>query len=158
VTELVVRTMQSEDLSAVADLWWRSLDESLDWLRPEQKHGMEESKAFLRSQVVPRCKMWVAERAGRLVGMLALDRDEVDRLYVAPEAQGQGVGSALLDHAKALCPGGLRLVTLMENQPARRFYERRGFEAYDHGRSPQPEDEPDVWYRWPAADRSAAST
>jgi hypothetical protein len=43
----------------------------------------------------------------------------------------------------------LRLVTLQRNDRARRFYEHRGFAAYEFGRSPPPEDEPDVWYRWP---------
>ena len=74
--------------------------------------------------------------------------DSVDRLYVDTPAQGKGVGSALLDRAKALSPEGLRLVTLEHNEQARRFYERRGFVAYNHGRSPAPENEPDVWYRW----------
>jgi len=140
--------MSSEELSIVADVWWRSLDKSVEWLRPDQKHPMEESKAFFRTHVAPRCQLWVAERAGQILGMLAMHEDEVDRLYVAPEAQGQGIGSALLDHAKTLCPDGLRLVTLQGNTQARRFYEKRGFVAYDHGRSAPPEDEPDVSYRW----------
>jgi putative acetyltransferase len=138
MSEIVVRAMLSEDLPAVADVWWRSLDESLDWLRPEQKHSMVESKTFLCTQDAPRCQIWVAERAGEIVGMLAMDRDEVDRLYVAPEAQGRGVGSALLDYAKLLSPEGLRLVTLQNNAQARSFYEHRDFVAYDYGRSGPP--------------------
>ncbi len=74
--------------------------------------------------------------------------EEVDRLYVDTPAQEKGVGSALMDQAKALSPDELRLVTLERNEQARRFYERRGFIAYDHGCSPAPENEPDVWYRW----------
>ena len=74
--------------------------------------------------------------------------DEVGRLYVDTPAQRKGVGSALLDRAKVLSSRGLRLVTLERNYQARRFYERRGFVAYNYGRSPAPENEPDVWYRW----------
>ncbi len=74
--------------------------------------------------------------------------EEVDRLYVDTPAQEKGVGSALMDQAKALSPDELRLVTLERNEQARRFYERRGFVAYNHGRSPAPENEPTVWYRW----------
>jgi ribosomal protein S18 acetylase RimI-like enzyme len=58
------------------------------------------------------------------------------------------VGTILLDHAKTLSPGGLRLVTLQGNEQARHFYERHGFTPYDYGTSPAPESEPDVWYRW----------
>jgi putative acetyltransferase len=43
--------------------------------------------------------IWVAVLDERLVGVLALEGSEVDRLYVAPEAQGCGVGTALLELA-----------------------------------------------------------
>lgn len=150
MTELIVRAMEPGELDAVAELWWASLDESTPYLRPDQKHPRADSISFFRDEVAPRCDLWVAERAGEVVGMMALHGDELDRLYVATTAQGEGVGTALLDVAKAVSPDGLVLVTLQRNTRARRFYERRGFEAYDTGRSPLPEDEPDVWYRWPA--------
>ena len=90
------------------------------------------------------------------MGVLAMQDDVLDRLYVDTSVQGMGVGSALLDRAKSLSPDGLRLVTLERNERARRFYERRGFVAYDYGRSPAPEDEPDVWYRWPGNEEATS--
>ena len=148
MSKVAVRRMQPLELDIVTAVWWQSLDDSTQWLRPEQKPPMAEAMTFFRTVVVPRCELWVAERDGAIVGVLAMHQDEVDRLYVATEAQGQGIGSALLDHAKSLSPRVLRLVTLQRNTQACRFYEHRGFVAYDTGRSPPPEDEPDVRYRW----------
>ncbi len=146
---LVVRRMEPDELPPVIDVWHRSLVDSLDWLRPEQRSSEAEYRAFFRNVVAKSCELWVAERDGSILGVLAMQRDAVSRMYVDTAEQGKGVGSALMDQAKALSPEGLRLVTLERNEQARRFYQRRGFMAYNHGRSPAPENEPDVWYRWP---------
>ena len=145
---LVVRRMKTEELPAVVDVWHRSLVDSLHWLRPEQRSSEAEYRAFFRNVVAKTTELWVAERDGSILGVLAMHGDSVNRLYVDTPAQGNGIGSALLDRAKALSPEGLRLVTLERNQQARRFYEQRSFVAYSRGRSPAPENEPDVWYRW----------
>jgi GNAT superfamily N-acetyltransferase len=56
-------------------------------------------------------------------------------LFVAPEARGRGVAGALLEaagaHARAA--GAVRLVlqTAIDNAPARRLYERRGWARDD---------------------------
>ena len=70
----------------------------------------------------------VAEGDGRLAGFLALCLDEqrLDQLFVSPEAQGRGVGSALFDVAVARMPDGFWLSTQPGNHRARAFYERRG--------------------------------
>ena len=145
---LVVRRMEPEELAAVIEVWYRSLDDSLHWLRPDQRASEAEARARFRNVVAKSCDLWVAEQDGRILGVLAMDGDAVDRLYVDTPAQGKGVGSALLDRAKVLSPETLRLATLQRNEQARRFYEGRGFVAYNHGRSPAPENEPTVWYRW----------
>ncbi len=145
---LVVRRMEPEELPAVVDVWHRSLVDSLDWLRPEQRSSEAEYRTFFRNVVAKTTELWVAERDGNILGVLAMQGDAVSRMYVDTAEQGKGVGSALMDQAKALSPEGLRLVTLERNEQARRFYEQRGFVAYNHGRSPAPESEPTVWYRW----------
>jgi ribosomal protein S18 acetylase RimI-like enzyme len=67
---------------------------------------------------------------------------------VLPEAQGQGVGTELLDIAKR-GSGQLQLWTFQRNAQARRFYEARGFalaEQTDGARN--EEKEPDARYLW----------
>ena len=51
---------------------------------------------------------------------------ELRRLYVAPQQQGRGIGSALLK-AVATTTGELELTVLEANHHARRFYARHGF-------------------------------
>nr|MDJ0788409.1 GNAT family N-acetyltransferase [Myxococcota bacterium] len=75
--------------------------------------------------------------------------------HVDPGWQGRGVGTLLMDRAKALRPDGLTVFTFQGNQEARAFYESRGFRVVRLGMSPPPENEPDVEYAWePGADPS----
>lgn len=52
----------------------------------------------------------------------------VDDLFVHPDAQGRGVGAALLAHAEAfVAPATLHLCVLEADERARRFYRRHGW-------------------------------
>lgn len=77
--------------------------------------------------------VWVAKRAGRVVGFVATQVDGSTRaitgIAVAREARGTGVGRALL-RAAVTASKGLRAVTLQVstgNLPAIALYESEGF-------------------------------
>jgi ribosomal protein S18 acetylase RimI-like enzyme len=92
----------------------------------------------------------VAEAAGRVVGYVAVTGSHVENLFVDPEAQGKGVGDALLRAAEARVQrergaegereARVTLRCLLVNERARRFYERQGYSAREthevvlHGR------------------------
>jgi GNAT superfamily N-acetyltransferase len=79
-------------------------------------------------------RVWVADDLGTIAGMAmyGIEDDVVDlwKLYVRPERQGEGLGSALLSHVVAATRGSADRVTLAYmdgNTSARRFYEHHGF-------------------------------
>ncbi len=97
-----------------------------------------------------------AERDGVLVGICGTFRGQTAKtrhtaelvsVYVAPEARGLGLGAALIEDALArLARAGIAIAKLSvaeESGPARRLYERLGFETY--GREP-------AGYRWRGRD------
>jgi len=90
----------------------------------------------------------LATEVEALAGFLALQDSYIDRLYIHPAHQRRGVGSALMEQAKALSPAGLELHTHQKNTQARAFYERHGFTIAKLGISPPPESEPDIEYHW----------
>jgi len=61
-------------------------------------------------------------------------RGVVENVYVRPPARGEGVGTALLDHAEtALEDRGVEVVSIAamaENERAIEFYEARGYSPY----------------------------
>jgi len=85
---------------------------------------------------------------GMLLGFVAFGAGWVNHLYVHPEAQRSGIGSALLDVAKA-SNTRLKLWTFQANANARAFYRSQGFreiELTDGARN--EEREPDVLLEW----------
>jgi ribosomal protein S18 acetylase RimI-like enzyme len=76
----------------------------------------------------------VAEASGRMLGTISIGRGcdgelKLDRLYVMPNAQGQGLGRRLLEAALATCPAARAISLEVEpaNAQAVRFYERQDF-------------------------------
>ena len=53
--------------------------------------------------------------------MAALSDEMLDHLYVHPDAQEAGAGSALLDKAKERRPGGFTFWVFQQNENARAF-------------------------------------
>ena len=84
---------------------------------------------------------WGAERDGRLAGVMGIQHVRgvqlIRHAYVAPEAQGTGVGRALLEHLAATADAPLLVGTWAAATWAIRFYERNGFALV----SPRRKDE-----------------
>src|SRR6478736_6092509 len=103
-------------------------------------------------QVVPPTELWVAEDDGvALVGLLVLDQDRFEQLYVEPTLTGRGIGSELIGLAKRARPQGLRLWTFESNLGAQRFYERHGFRQVAGTAGDNEEGAPDILYVWEAS-------
>ena len=116
-------------------------------------HTPEKDRWFLREVVLPNEEVWVAEVDERPVGFAALGsrdgEDYLQHIYVAPEHQGCGLGTQLLDRAKERRPSGFRLWVFQKNDGARRFYERHGLRLVELTDGiGNEEKEPDALYEW----------
>jgi putative acetyltransferase len=144
----MIRQAQSGDVEEIVGVFERSFA-TLDFL--PKLHTHEENHAFLAG-VVDRQDVWVAERDGRVAGFLALDGDLGTFFYVDPEAHGEGIGTALFEHAQRERPQGFSFWAFQDNVKARHFYEKRGCVAVEFtDGSGNEEKTPDVRYRWTSA-------
>jgi GNAT superfamily N-acetyltransferase len=86
-----------------------------------------------------------------MTGIIAFRDDWIDQLYVLPEAQGRGTGSALVQVAQRAFDR-LQLWTFQRNEKARRFYEAKGFALVEETDGADNEEkEPDARYLWTRA-------
>jgi L-amino acid N-acyltransferase YncA len=144
---MVVRPARAADVEAVADAY---VDAYAELTFLPTLHTDDETRSWIRSVVVPRHEVYVAEEDGQVVGFAALSSDMLMWIYVHPSAQGRGAGSALLAKAKELRPDGFRLWTFQRNEGARRFYERHGCRLVQlTDGAGNEEREPDALYAWP---------
>jgi putative acetyltransferase len=143
-----IRAYKDRDCDELVRRWHETNLVSYRYVAEHQKHSLDDASAFFRTKLIPACRIWVADRAGALLGLIALEVPWIRQFAVFPEFQRRGVGSALLAKARECSPLELRLYTFHRNDAARAFYERNGFSAVAFGVSPYPELEPDVEYRW----------
>ncbi|MGH2558321.1 MAG: GNAT family N-acetyltransferase [Thermomicrobiales bacterium] len=150
----LIRQAAPPDANAIAEVHMTARREAMPYL-PEV-HTAEETRAWVAEIVLPAQSVWVAETDGQVVGVAACEEGTLEQLYILPDHQGQGIGSALLAAAKELNPAGLSLWTFQRNASARAFYEHRGFTPVEFtDGSTNEEREPDVRYEWTPAQPSA---
>jgi chorismate mutase/GNAT superfamily N-acetyltransferase len=153
--DLLLREAAVEEADVLADLHTAARVAAVPAI-PPPVHTPEETREWMRGRVGSTHEVWVAERSGAVVGYAALAAQGdpwLDDLYVAPEATGQGIGSALLELAMSLRPGGFALWVFASNAGARRFYLRHGLlELEQTDGSGNEERAPDVRMAWPGGD------
>ena len=116
-------------------------------------HTPDDDRRFLREVVLPEQEVWVAIADDVVAGFTALGTREgvefMEHLYVTPEHQRRGIGTALMERAKERRPAGFRLWVFQRNTGARAFYEQHGFRVVElTDGSGNEEKEPDALYQW----------
>ena len=149
-TEVSLRPAGPDDLPAVAELYLAVRRAAVP-LMPPGVHPDDDVRRWVGSWDLSTRDVWLAEPAdGALVGFATLTPTWLESLYVAPSAQRSGVGSALLDLAKAQRPDGFALWVFESNVPARAFYARHGLVELERtDGSANEERRPDVRMAWP---------
>jgi GNAT superfamily N-acetyltransferase len=148
-----IRRGESADARAAADFWLRARKAAIDVI-PAPVHDDDDVREWFASHVARNTDLWLAEnQAAVLIGLLVIEREWVEQLYVDPSLTGRGIGTGLLTVAKRERREGLRLWTFASNLRAQKFYERHGFVEIKRtdGRDNE-EHAPDVLYVWSGRD------
>jgi GNAT superfamily N-acetyltransferase len=127
MNDFEIRRARCDDAKAIADVHLDARREAMPWL--PVLHSSEDTIAYFAEHVLLHEEVLVARANHLVVGFIALQRDHIDHLYIAPVYQRRRIGDRLLAIAKELRPDGLTLWTFQCNARARRFYEARGFVA-----------------------------
>ena len=130
MTAIRIRPARAEDLEALAELHhaiWLDAHAAFVGLPPEAR-----DLGWYREVIRPTLDHTkVGERDGAPIGYVTWLDDLLDDIWVAPWAQGQGIGALLLrDGEEAIRGSGFdeaRLECVAANAGARRFYERHGW-------------------------------
>jgi GNAT superfamily N-acetyltransferase len=142
------------DADSVADVYLRSRKELVPCA--PLVHSDDAVREWIRRHLIPAGHTTVAVVDDLVVGLLAVSKGAgcswIDQLYLLPAWVGRGIGTRLLELARSELLPPIRLYTFQCNQPARRFYERRGFEAIAFGDGSGNEEKcPDILYEWQPA-------
>lgn len=159
--DLTLRPAGADDADPLAALFLEARAAAYPAM-PRSVHTPEECRHWFREvlRLEPRTipmpaarETWVAERDGDLVGYVVVDPAWLDSVYVRPDVQGSGIGTALLDLVKGLRPGGFGLWVFESNTRAQAFYRRHGLVVVRRTDGADNEEhEPDLEMAWLGAD------
>jgi len=120
----ITKARSTQEIDEAAALYVRSGREAFAW-RPSEYFRIEDFRMFALDE-----EIWRARMGDALVGVLSLLREEnfIHCLYVDPDAQGLGVGRALVEFVRRDVGEPLTLKLDVPNRRAIVFYEKTGWE------------------------------
>ena len=151
MSQVEIRGIEEADIDETVRMWRRSREGVQSELEARLGYSPKDDLRFFTTILMKECEVWISVRGDRPTGLLAINGDSIEQLYVDPVEQQRGIGTTLLDFAKGRTRARLQLHTHQANMRARTFYEKRGFTPVEFGVSPPPENEPDVRYEWNGA-------
>ena len=107
-------------------LAWQDSHKSFCTAEFVAKHTPARQTEYLRAKLAAGARPYLLVR-DKPVGVVSISGSLIEDLYILPEAQNRGGGTALLHFAIARCAGTPTLWILENNAGARRLYEREGF-------------------------------
>ena len=149
---LKLRDAQVADAARVAEIYLGSRKRYIPYA--PLAHTDVEVLLWIQDRLIPAGGVTVAVVDNAIVGFLAISKSDLfgwlDHLYLDPSVVGSGLGSALVELAKAQAGPPIRLYTFQQNEGARRFYRRHGFREIEcTDGSSNEERTPDVLMEWP---------
>lgn len=134
---IIIRVADGNDLQAVLDVGHRTWPVTYGSIAGEDYVAMGLAKWWTEDATTPAIRsgrVTVAEVDGTVVGIAVVGPHEKHlvlwKLYVLPEYQGKGIGSALMESVVARATGEhleIRLSYLHGNTSAEAFYRSKGF-------------------------------
>ena len=147
MSAIVIRPAREDEYDAVTRVWMDSHVST--GLATGSDATFAQLRARIPVEIARGWQLYVAELDGAIAAMLAFRTADnyLDQVFVAPEHQGKGIGTALLAFTRKHLPDEILLRTAVGNTRAIAWYEREGFvredEVMQDGWSG-----PRVYYRW----------
>lgn len=129
---MIIRPWQESDRPFLRTLFLHARRANWTWL-DGRDWQLEDFDAVTRDEII-----WVAEEDGHRLGFAAVYVNDnfLHSLFVAPDAQGKGVGSALLKKVQSEFTRTGSLKCLVQNRHAQAFYLHHGWHVEAEGVSP----------------------
>ncbi|MBE7106334.1 GNAT family N-acetyltransferase [Bacillus cereus] len=138
----VIREMKQEDIHAVQSVAKIAWHDTYEGIIPREIQDSFLDEAYSDEKMKYRLKnthLFVAEEEGEVIGFanfspIRLQNEaELGAIYLLPEQQGKGIGSALLQKGITTLKGIRKMYIHVEaeNEKGKRFYEAKGFAALE---------------------------
>lgn len=126
-----IETVEKADHLKLLEIWERSVRATHDFLAEED---FQELKPLILEQYFDAVDLRCAKNSnGEILGFFGIHNNNIEMLFILPDARGKGVGSLLADYA-IRAQGATKVDVNEQNEQALGFYQHIGFSVT--GRSP----------------------
>ena len=123
--ETMIRPFKESDMEKVLSIWLDASIEAHDFVA---RDFWESKVKEMRDIYIPASETYVYDNQGVIYGFASLVENTLAAIFVAPSAQGRGIGKKLMNKAKE-SRQELHLSVYKENKKSIAFYKKCGFEA-----------------------------
>jgi len=132
-SELVFVDYQPEYGLETVKMWRRSFQQAMGIEVHNRLDELNGHLEYLKSIDSEAIRIVLDPELTAVVGLMNFSDGELHHLFVHVDYQGRGIGSTLLQEAKALAPQGFDLFTFVSNTVAQAFYLSHGFDEIERG-------------------------
>ena len=127
----IIRKAEIDDTQAILQIWLAASIQAHDFIPAS---FWQSQLINMRDTYLPLAENYVIEENNAVTGFASLLRPNafLAALFIAPEQQGHGCGSALINFLKQQCRE-LHLSVYAENSASVGFYQRHGFSINSRG-------------------------
>jgi N-acetylglutamate synthase-like GNAT family acetyltransferase len=134
---MIIRASRDSDLPAILTIINDAAEAYRTVIPADRWHEPYMPAADLKKEIAAGVEFWVAERDGRMSGVMGIqDKGDVALVrhaYIAPTIQRTGLGSKLLLHVRSLVDKPFLIGTWAAASWAIDFYRRNGFSLVTGG-------------------------
>lgn len=123
-----VLKMQQYQIKQLVQLWLDVSKEAHSFIPADYWEQRADEMANI---YLPQSETYVISKGDQIAGFISLVDDYLAAIFVANDAQGQGYGKSLLQHAQGL-RSSLQLKVYEKNVGATMFYKANGFQVVDN--------------------------
>lgn len=121
----MIREFNPSDMDQIISIWLEASIKAHDFI---DSNFWKSKVKDMREVYLPSTENYVYEIEETIIGFVSLSNDTLAAIFVAPSAQGQGIGKQLMKKAKNVRKH-LNLTVYKENYKSIEFYEQCGFET-----------------------------
>ena len=92
-----IRRYLSDDLDQVVEIWHASKRQAFPYVSVQQTYTIDEDRTHFREVISKECRVWLAEKDGKILGVIAIQDDLIDQLFIKVGEQRKGIGSQLVE-------------------------------------------------------------
>lgn len=118
-----IKKAEDSDIAEIIDIWYEVSLQAHCFIPADY---WKANKQLMKEKYLPTAETFVAVNGEKISGFISLVDDYLAAIFIRPELQGKGIGSALLNYVKKN-HNTLQLNVFCKNRKSIEFYKSKGF-------------------------------